>query len=479
MISRFHAGAHWRAWTTAGGFVAVLISLGTPVFAQSVKETRVSFPSANAQQNGYEHAALDIIYRATSCGGGIHVGYAVEPGSLDVTNGYWYEGHRYAIEAGWPQPRSQSFAIQMNAKHGARTIREWEKRDPITTDKVGCDNAVEFFYVAGGWEALLGDQAGDRAARENALASISLSTPYHADRTLRNPDIESLIRRQLAAAEAERAAEQRAQEARKAEEARRAEAARAEEALRQEQAASEAEAARVAQTAGQASADPADPAAAYAAEEAAEREEAQRRQEALEAEERHAQLVERQRVEEERRREEERQAAVNELGNTLERGLLAGVAITAYTALPAVANEGVSQEFGLRFGQVGERSALLFGFGTNDLSFLSGGESTTNQMSFTAGGEIGVAPPGIGLSKAFMPYLGGYYKTVEFYEDLTYDQEEETWETWGFNVGFMGVLGDVLVYQAGLMGDLGTPEINYMRGSDGGFFVSLGFQLGS
>ena len=163
MISRFHAGAHWRAWTTAGGFVAVLISLGTPVFAQSVKETRVSFPSANAQQNGYEHAALDIIYRATSCGGGIHVGYAVEPGSLDVTNGYWYEGHRYAIEAGWPQPRSQSFAIQMNAKHGARTIREWEKRDPITTDKVGCDNAVEFFYVAGGWEALLGDQAGDRA----------------------------------------------------------------------------------------------------------------------------------------------------------------------------------------------------------------------------------------------------------------------------------------------------------------------------
>jgi hypothetical protein len=458
MTSPLARGARRRVWTKALSLVALLLFTGSPAASQTVKETRVSFQSGSTHQNGYEHAGLDIIYSARSCSASIHIGYGVEPGSIDVTSGYWYEGHRYAIRSGWPGPRTQPFSVRMIARHGAATFMEWDKRDPITTSDLSCGTAPQFFYVQGGWEALLGDRAGDPAAREHALASISLDTPFHADRTLRNTEIEALIRREIEAAEAARIAEERAAEtARMAEASRQVEDARGANAPHAEASAAGGQSDQTLQG-------------------AAEREEAQRRREA-DAEERYAREVERQRAEAERRREEERQAAVSELGRTLEQGLLAGVAITGYAALPAVAREGVSREYGLRFGTVGEKGGFLFGFGTNDMSMFTGGEPTSNQFSFTAGGEVGLAFPDYGLSKAFMPFVGAYYKSVEFYEDPVYDQEEESWETWGFNLGFMGVLGDFLVYQVGMTGDLGVPDINYMRGGDGGFFLSLGFQM--
>ena len=370
-----------RVYTLVVSFLAIPLFMAAPAGAQTIKETRVIFPSANANQNGYEYAGLDMIYQVAACGGGIHVGYAVEPGSLDVSTGYWYEGHRYAIKAGWPEPRTQSFAVGMNAKHGAETIQEWTKQDPATTNQIDCSTAVEFFYISGGWKALLGERANDAAARENALASISLNTPFEADRTLRNPEIETQIRREIEAAEAQRRAEaeQKAEAERKAAAERVAEEERKALAAREVEAARTAETERLAATTGQAEAYAADRPSDPSTQEALQREEALRRQEALEAqeaEERHAREVERQRVEAERLREEERQAAVNELGNTLEQGLLAGIAITGYTAMPAVAMEGVTQEFGLRFGQVGDGGAFLFGFGVSvraeDFQFTPG-----------------------------------------------------------------------------------------------------------
>src|SRR5687767_5500140 len=116
------------AAVTLATFAAV-----TPALAQGeTKSLVVTFASASATQNGYLHGLVRLQYRFDSCGDRPQLFYALEPGSAQGFEGYWYEGKMYGLKSTWRPAAAPALEADMQVNFDAKPIPVSPLRNPVT-----------------------------------------------------------------------------------------------------------------------------------------------------------------------------------------------------------------------------------------------------------------------------------------------------------------------------------------------------------
>jgi hypothetical protein len=153
----------------------------------------VSFASASARANGFLHGTIRLQYRFDSCGDLPQLYFALERGSAQGFEGYWYEGKFYGLKSSWLPPTAPALTAAMHVTFGGRPVPVSDLNNPYV-GPISCSSGSQW-RTLGKWTDFV--QPGGK--REDALTRFSLAIES-AREPMRSPDVESQIRAEIAAA---------------------------------------------------------------------------------------------------------------------------------------------------------------------------------------------------------------------------------------------------------------------------------------
>src|SRR5688572_23383979 len=171
-----------------------LVAAASPAGAQGeTKSLVVTFASASATQNGYLHGLVRLQYRFDSCGDRPQLFYALEPGSAQGFEGYWYEGKMYGLKSTWRPAAAPALEADMQVNFDAKPIPVSPLRNPVT-GPISCMSGSQY-RMLGQWSAY----TSPTLTREQALKHFTFNVGT-TRAPMRSPDVEAAIRAEIAAA---------------------------------------------------------------------------------------------------------------------------------------------------------------------------------------------------------------------------------------------------------------------------------------
>jgi hypothetical protein len=173
--------------------LAVVLSAPSARAQDDTKTVVVSFASASANSNGFLHGQVRLRYRFTSCGDVPQLYYAVEPGSAQGFEGYWYEGKMYGLQSTWRPSEAPALDAEMIVRWSARDIKVSPLHNPYV-GPVSCMSGSQF-RTLGKWS----DFTSPTMTRQQALARFDFNVAI-TRAPMRSATAESEIRSGIAAA---------------------------------------------------------------------------------------------------------------------------------------------------------------------------------------------------------------------------------------------------------------------------------------
>ena len=170
------------------------VGAAAPARAQSdEKSLVVTFASASASQNGYLHGLVRLRYRFDSCGDRPQLFYALEPGSAQGFEGYWYEGKMYGLKSTWRPAAAPALEADMQVNFDAKPIPVSPLRNPVT-GPISCMSGSQY-RMLGQWSAY----TTPTMKREEALKHFTFNVGT-TRAPMRSPDVEAAIRAEISQA---------------------------------------------------------------------------------------------------------------------------------------------------------------------------------------------------------------------------------------------------------------------------------------